>query len=476
MSLYLEMHRRWDMSRLAFPDCTYADLHQEVLNTVNWLREQGVQRGDVICVQLPKSRRLLRIILAGIAMGAPVLPLHERYTTTEIQYYVEDVQATLSILIVDLPDWQGRIVKGDALPEIFPLALDVELPQDIRRDDLALLLYTSGTTGKPKGAMISHGNLLSSISALHTAWEWQATDRLLHMLPLFHVHGLVVAQFGALYANAYTEWMPAKWSASDVVERWAASQISICMMVPTIVYRVIQVEDVPPLSSLRLCTSGSAPLPVSTHEAFEQKFGRSILERYGMTEVGIVLSNPYSGERRPGTVGFPLGDMRFRVVNAEREDVSIDEIGELLISGPSVISGYWNQPEATTQTIQDGWLASGDLATLDADGYYSIVGRSKDLIISGGFNVYPKEIERGLLTLDGVQEVAVVGIPDDEWGESVVAVVIGNVTWDVVRAWSLENLAPYKRPKKLVLVEDFPRNAMGKIQKAQIRESLARND
>ena len=344
---------------------------------------------------------------------------------------------------------------------MFGYATDVQLPQDIGQDDLALLLYTSGTTGKPKGAMISHGNLLASISALHNAWEWQATDRLLHMLPLFHVHGLVVAQFGALYANAYTEWMSAKWSASEVVERWAASQISICMMVPTIVYRVVQVQEVPHLPSLRLCTSGSAPLPVSTHEAFEQKFGRAIVERYGMTEVGIVLSNPYAGDRRPGTVGFPLGDMRFRVVNAEHEDVPIGQVGELLISGPSVISGYWNQPEATDQTIQDGWLASGDLATLDADGYYSIVGRSKDLIISGGFNVYPKEIERGLLTLDGVQEVAVVGIPDDEWGEAVVAVVIGDVTWDSVREWSLANLAPYKRPK-LVLVEDFPRNAMGK--------------
>ena len=472
MSLYLEMHRRWDVSRLAFSDCTYADLHQQVLNAVNWLREQGVQQGDIICVQLPKSRPLLYILLAGIAMGAPVLPLNDRYTATEVQYYIEDVQAKMSILMVDLFDWHGTIVKSDELPEVFGYATDVQLPQDIGQDDLALLLYTSGTTGKPKGAMISHGNLLASISALHNAWEWQATDRLLHMLPLFHVHGLVVAQFGALYANAYTEWMSAKWTPSAVVERWDASQISICMMVPTIVYRLVQVQEVPHLPSLRLCTSGSAPLPVSTHEAFEQKFGRAIVERYGMTEVGIVLSNPYAGDRRPGTVGFPLGDMRFRVVNAEHEDVPIGQVGELLISGPSVISGYWNQPEATDQTIQDGWLASGDLATLDADGYYSIVGRSKDLIISGGFNVYPKEIERGLLTLDGVQEVAVVGIPDDEWGEAVVAVVIGDVTWDSVREWSLANLAPYKRPKKLVLVEDFPRNAMGKIQKAQIRASL----
>ena len=469
------MQRRWDMSRLAFPGCTYGDLHQQVLNTIGWLKDRGVAQGDIVCVQLPKSRQLLLILLAGLAMGAPILPLNDRYTTAEVMYYVVDVQAKLSILMVELPDWEGDVVSMDALPIEFDSASS-EISTGIDLQSLAMLLYTSGTTGKPKGAMITHANLLASIRALHAAWEWSPEDRLLHLLPLFHVHGLVVAQFGALYANAYTEWMPVKWTSEEVIERWVQSAISICMMVPTIVHRLIQVNNVPELPNLRLCTSGSAPLPAVTHEAFEAKFGRTIVERYGMTEVGIVLSNPYAGERRPGTVGFPLGDTKFRVVNADGEELPIGKIGELLISGTSVISGYWNQPEATARTIQNGWLASGDLAVLDEEGYYSIVGRSKDLIISGGFNVYPKEIEQGLLTLSGVKEVAVVGIPDVEWGESVVAVVIGTVVWSDIKAWSKANLAPYKRPRKLVLVEDFPRNAMGKVQKAKLRERLSNLD
>ena len=276
----------------------------------------------------------------------------------------------------------------------------------------------------------------------------------------------------ALYANAYTEWAPPKWDAEEVVHLWTKEQITVCMMVPTIVYRLTSVDRIPALPHLRLCTSGSAPLPISIHQSFERTFGLQIVERYGMTEVGIVLSNPYNGERRPGTVGFALGDTQFRIVNPDNEDLSDGEIGELLISGTSVIQGYWEQEEATSRTIQKGWLYSGDLAMRDSDGYYSIVGRSKDLIISGGFNVYPKEIERGLLTLNGVNEVAVVGIPDLEWGESVVAVVIGPILWTEVKSWADTHLAPYKRPKRLVKVDDFPRNAMGKIQKGRIREML----
>ncbi len=478
MSIYQAMFRRWDLSKPALMSVdstqTYADLHQQVLNTVGWLQEQGVSGGDILCVQLPKSERLLYLLLAGLAMGVPVLPLNDRYTASEVTYYVKDVRAKLSILLVKPLDWYGKVMLADELPDIFPMTQTVELPLDIAPGDLALLLYTSGTTGRPKGAMISHGNLLASIKALHTAWQWQSTDRLLHLLPLFHVHGLVVAQFGALYANACTLWMPPKWTPDSVVEAWSVHQISICMMVPTIVHRLLSVSSVPELPYLRLCTSGSAPLPVSTHQAFEGKFGRHIVERYGMTEVGIVLSNPYEGEQRAGTVGFPLGEMQFRIVGSNGEPCAFGEVGELLIAGPSVISGYWEQPEATQRTIVDGWLHSGDLATLDADGYYSIVGRSKDLIISGGFNVYPKEVEQVLLTLEGVQDVAVVGLPSKEWGEEVVAVVVGDVDWSSVENIAKEQLAPYKRPKHLLMVEAFPRNAMGKVQKATLRERVAK--
>ena len=473
MSLYLKMVERWDESRAAFCDMdgnqkSYAKFHQEILNTAAWLRRQGLKSGEVLCVQLPKSAQLLQLLLAGIAIGVPVLPLNDRYTASEITYYIKDVRAKLSIVMIEPEGWDGQVVLADELPTEFPFTEDVELTS-IADDVLALLLYTSGTTGKPKGAMISHGNLIASIQALHEAWQWTPEDRLLHLLPLFHVHGLVVAQFGALYANACTLWMPQKWRPEEIVRTWQVHDISICMMVPTIVHRLLSVESVPSLPDLRLVTSGSAPLPVHAHQRFHSLFGRHIVERYGMTEVGIVLSNPYPEGQRAGTVGFPLGDMQFKIVDETGCQLPVGEVGELLISGPAVISGYWEQSEATARTIVDGWLHSGDLASLDEDGYYSIVGRSKDLIISGGFNVYPSEVERVLLEIDGVQQIAVVGLPSDEWGEVVVAVVIGNVDWSSMQEVSQTKLAPYKRPRHLVIVDDFPRNAMGKVQKAKIR-------
>lgn len=476
MSVYLKMVRRWDMSQTAFSNLegknqTYAEFHQTIVNTVGWLKTQGVERGDVLCVQLPKSPRLLQLIVAGLAMGATVLPLNDRYTASEVAYYVQDVRAKLSILMVAPEDWTGEVLLMDDVPEAFPYHDGVVLDW-IPDNELALLLYTSGTTGQPKGAMISHGNLLASIQSLHEAWQWTNEDRLLHLLPLFHVHGLVVAQFGALYANACTIWMHSKWIPDEVIDVWEKQSISICMMVPTIVHRLLSAEKVPTLPHFRLATSGSAPLPVSAHQRFQDKFGHHIVERYGMTEVGIVLSNPYPDGQKAGTVGFPLGDMQFKIVNAEGEECGIDEVGELLISGPSVISGYWERPEATTSTIVDGWLHSGDLATLDSDGYYSIVGRSKDLIISGGFNVYPKEVERVLLDVEGVKEVAVVGLRSEEWGEEVVAVVIGQVSLETIVSVSKESLAPYKRPKHLLLVSEFPRNAMGKVQKSRLRDMV----
>ena len=437
MSVYLKMVERWDVSRIAFESIdrdqqSYAELHQQVLNAVAWLRSQGLTEGDVLCLQLPKSPRLLQLLLASLAMGVVILPLNDRYTASEVSYYIHDVRATLSIVMLDPEEWDGRVLLTDDLPNEFPFAGAVELSA-IPEDALALLLYTSGTTGRPKGAMISHGNVMASMQALHEAWQWTSDDRLLHLLPLFHVHGLVVAQFGALYANACTIWMPPKWSPDEVVATWARHQISICMMVPTIVHRLLSVEKVPLLPSLRLVTSGSAPLSIHAHEKFQSIFGRHIVERYGMTEVGIVLSNPYPSGQRAGTVGFPLGQMQFKIVDPNGNECERGEVGELLISGSSVISGYWEQPDATERTIVNGWLYSGDLASRDSDGYYSIVGRSKDLIISGGFNVYPTEIERVLLDLDSIEQVAVVGLPDDEWGEVVVAVVIGEPSWDEIQ-------------------------------------------
>ena len=288
------------------------------------------------------------------------------------------------------------------------------------------------------------------------------------------MHGLVVAQFGALYANACTLWMPKKWTSDEVVRTWQVHEISICMMVPTIVHRLLSVNTVPSLPRLRLVTSGSAPLPVHAHQQFQSLFGRHIVERYGMTEVGIVLSNPYPEGQRAGTVGFPLGDMQFKIVDKTGYQLPVGEVGELLISGPAVISGYWEQPEATARTIVDGWLHSGDLASLDQDGYYSIVGRSKDLIISGGFNVYPSEVERVLLEIDSMQQIAVVGLPSDEWGEVVVAVVIGDVGWSSVQEVAQAKLAPYKR-RDTCHCRDFPAMPWGKCRRLR-SGTLSNND
>ena len=471
MSVVHRLFSRWNPDDLVFPEQTYQQFQAELLKYVSWLKEEGLEKGDRICLQMEKSEELLSVILAAMLLGCPVLPLNESYTESEVLFYLQDIEPKLSILLVQPKDWKGRVLSPDFLACIkkYPASM---LPEKSEDSDLALFLYTSGTTGTPKGAMISHGNLLACLEGLHQAWCWSSEDRLLHLLPLFHVHGLVVAQFGALYAGAQTILIP-KFEAKEAVLLLESKRITICMAVPTIHYRFLQIENVPDLPYLRLLTSGSAPLPVGIHQEIKVKFGVAIVERYGMTEVGIVLSNPYNGESRAGTVGFSVGDTQFRIVDSEGQNLGVGEVGELLIKGSSVIKGYWNRPEQTAETIVDGWLASGDLVRLDTDGYYSIVGRAKDLIISGGFNVYPKEVEAMLLEVDGIQEAAVVGIPDDEWGERVIAILIGVGDPKEIISFSVKHLAPYKRPREVYFVDDFPRNAMGKIQKAKLRKKLA---
>jgi len=468
MSVYHELRKRWELRRKAFPDCSYYDFDIRVRQKMAWLRAKGLERGEHLCVQLPKSQELLELILASMALGCPVLPLNEKYTEQEIRFYLNDSEAKLAILLQKARNWDGQILSAQEAmnaseysPE--PLSESIDLTQQ------ALFLYTSGTTGHPKGAMISHANILACLKGLHEAWQWSPEDKLLHVLPLFHVHGLIVAQFGALYANAQTILEPS-FDAHRAVLVLKEENISICMAVPTIHYRLLQVENIPELPALRLLTSGSAPLPVAIHEKIRERFGIGITERYGMTEVGIVLSNPYPQGARPGTVGFPVGDARFKIMNSDGEECSIGQIGELWIKGSSVIQAYWNRPKQTEESITDGWLHSGDLACLDSDGYYSIVGRAKDLIISGGFNVYPKEIENLLLKIKSLKEVAVIGVPDEEWGERVIALLIGSAEEAELKQFCQANLASYKRPKKYIFVDDFPRNAMGKIQKAKLRE------
>jgi len=467
MSVYHSLYSRWDLSQPALNELSYQELHEEVLRCISWYRSKGISRGDRICIQLPKSTELLIGILAALAMGCPILPLNDKYTATEVEFYLQDCKPSLVILSIRAVEWSETVQSREDFI-LYRQSSIGELPAACPLDQLALFLYTSGTTGKPKGAMISHRNIIACIQGLHDSWQWSSEDHLLHVLPLFHVHGLIVAQFGALYANARSFWLPGG-EPKEVWKAIAENKISVLMAVPTIHYRLLQVSSDAEVSSLRLVTSGSAPLPVSLHQQFYQRFGFHIVERYGMTEVGIVLSNPYGGECRPGTVGFPLGDTQFRIVDTHGNDVSEGEIGELMISGSSVISAYWQRPEQTKETIVEGWLRSGDLARQDEDGYFCIVGRAKDLIISGGMNVYPREIERCLLEHESVQEVAVIGIPDEEWGERVVAVVIGTPKPQEVLAFARQRLSSYKCPKEIVYTDDFPRNAMGKIQKSRLR-------
>ena len=482
MGIYQHLSSNWtDQQRLAIcsPQISYdyAQLHIRVRKCIHWLQSNHISAGDVVCIQFPKEPIMLEMILACFAIGAPVLPLNDKYTHREVDYYIKDCAAKLSCLPATskYQNPNTKVISTSLLQEQIAQIPPATMPPSPAPDDLAILLYTSGTTGQPKGAMISHANVMAVVASLHEKWHWTPNDKLLHALPLFHVHGLFVAQLVALYANAESHWMtrfdPQR--AFDIIEQ---RQITVFMGVPTFYHRFLQQQTTtkPNLTSMRLFTSGSAPLPRTVHQQFQQKYAHTILERYGMTEVGIVLSNPYDGPRRPGTVGFPVSGANFKIVDPHTTlAVKPQEIGELWIKGPSVIKGYLNKPQQTQETIIDGWLRSGDLAKLDSTGYYNIVGRHKDLIISGGMNIYPREIEAIFLEHPAISDVAVVGIADPEWGERVVAAVIVNQPIDVdeLRGHLRQQVSGYKSPKEIRIVSEFPRNALGKIQKAKIRNN-----
>lgn len=429
---------------------TYGDLHARILRTAGWLRARGVGRGDVVAVRLPKSLGFLQLHLGAMALGAAILPLHPAATASEAAYLCEDAGAVLQIFD-DLPDLEGEPVE----------------PVQVEPDEVAILLYTSGTTGRPKGAPISHRNLLANVRALHEAWHWSERDVLLHALPLFHVHGLFVAQWGAMYAGATAIWL-GRFDVDAVLEH--LPKATVFMGVPTFYARLLAAGPRAALPGMRLFTSGSAPLPAAHHAAFERTFGHRILERYGMTEVGIVLSNPYEGERKPGAVGMPLPGMLADVVDDEGNPCSVGELGQIRIGGPSVFAGYLGRPEATAAALIDGWMHTGDLGFVDADGYFHVVGRAGDMILSGGFNVYPREVEAALEALvDGI-EVAVFGVPDPDLGERVAAAYTGAFLEDAVLAGLRMHLAPYKLPRRWFRVDELPRNSMGKVQKAVLRQ------
>ena len=446
---------------------TFGDADRESARLAHALNELGVRPGDRVAVQCEKSPAMILLYVACVRAGAVLLPMNPAYTENEVAYLVGDAEPTV---VVQEPERAGRSALSTlALAELAsaqPPSYD-----DVTRgpDDLAAILYTSGTTGKPKGAMLTQRNLASNAAALHAAWGFAPDDVLLHALPIFHTHGLFVATNCVLANGTGMVFLP-RFDTAAVIEH--LPRCTVFMGVPTFYTRLLAdpAFDAACCQSIRVFISGSAPLLASTHAEFRARTGHAILERYGMTETSMITSNPLDGERRPGTVGFPLPGV----------DVRIDGdgvIGGIEVRGPNVFAGYWRRPELTaSEFTDDGFFCTGDVGALDADGYLSIVGRSKDLIISGGLNVYPKEVEEVLDDLPGVVESAVVGLPDPDFGEAVVAVVIAEpgaaLDGDALREEARRRLAAFKVPKRVVVADALPRNAMGKVEKAKLRESL----
>ena len=469
-------------TRPGAPDVTYKALFQGAEGMAAALVAHGLQPGDRIAMQVEKSLEAVQLYLATVMAGGVFLPLNTAYTAAEVAYFLTD--ATPRIVVCD-PTREGEITPLANGATVLTLALDgtgtlTDAAQGQggfsayprTADDLAAILYTSGTTGRSKGAMLSHANLASNSETLREAWGFTHDDVLIHALPIFHTHGLFVATNVALLAGACVHFLP-KFDADAII---AAMPTSTALMgVPTFYTRLL---DHPGLtretvSNMRLFVSGSAPLLVDTHEKWAATTGHRILERYGMTETNMNTSNPLNGERRAGTVGFPLPGVELRIVDGERQ-VPQGDIGVLEVRGPNVFKGYWQMPEKTAEELRpDGWFITGDQGFTDADGYVTIVGRAKDMIISGGFNIYPAEIERELLSHPDVIEAAVIGVPDEDWGEGVKAVVelregaTGDA--DALIALCKARLGSLRAPKSVDFRDSLPRNATGKVLKREIR-------
>ena len=473
---------------------TYSDLLNRTARTAAWLVRQGVEPGDRVAVCLPKSVTGLLLHLAACGMGAVSMPLNPSYSSAEIEYLLLDSEARL-LVGTDAPSWDETAAKlSQAVPaaveRIDPGNFAAELPEtgiDIANyrfpaDQTALILYTSGTTGRPKGACMSHGSLTANMNMLGQAWGWRDDDILLHVLPLFHVHGLLVALHGALHAGASCI-VHSKFDADEALTELRKGECTVFMGVPTIYRRLLAAtgsQDCD-LRHLRLMTSGSDRLPVDAFEEILQRFGVRVVERYGMTETGIMTSNPLDGERIPGQVGFPLPGVEMRVVDPNTgSSLPAGQVGEFQTRGEHVFGGYWRDAEKTKGSFAPGgWFRTGDLGIRDSSGRYEIKGRSSDLIISGGFNVYPSEVERVLAEHPRVGQCAVVGLPDAEWGEAVTAFVVtdgGQVTEPLLIQHCRQRLAGYKTPKRVAFVDRLPRNAMGKVQKSQLRATATGED
>jgi malonyl-CoA/methylmalonyl-CoA synthetase len=418
------------------------------------------------------------------------VPLNPAYQRSEIEHFLSDAQPRLMVCRPQNREWLAPLASAANVAHLLGLADDgtgeiakrasvsasTQDVADVEADDIAAILYTSGTTGRSKGAMLSHRNLLANTDVLHRSWEWRSEDVLLHVLPIFHVHGLFVALHGALYSGS-TMLFETKFDPARAIAQ--LKDVTVFMGVPTHYTRLLFENglDRRACTNMRLFVSGSAPLLPATFEEFRERTGYTILERYGMTETNMLASNPYHGARVAGTVGPPLPGVEIRVVDDHDAPVDAETIGHVQVRGPNVFKGYWRRPDKNREEFTaDGFFRTGDLGQFNNAGYLSVAGRHKDLIITGGLNVYPKEIEEAIDAFPGVRESAVIGVPDADFGEAVTAVVIRSdprLSADALLAELKTRLANFKVPKRVHFVDELPRNTMGKVQKKALRERFA---
>jgi malonyl-CoA/methylmalonyl-CoA synthetase len=468
---------------------SYGDLEAATGRMARLLLDLGLKSGDRVAVQVEKSPEAIFLYLAVLRAGGVYLPLNTAYQRAEIEYFLGDAAPHVVVCRPDSSGWIGEIAQRTKVPHVLTLdqagggtlmeksaTLKADVPvAPAKRDDLAAILYTSGTTGRSKGAMLTHGNLQANAVTLHRVWGFKPGDVLLHALPIFHTHGLFVAT-NCVLLNGSAMIFHNRFDAEAVLQ--ALPRATVFMGVPTFYVRLLAspkfTRDT--CRNMRLFIAGSAPLLVETFNSFRERTGHTILERYGMTETGMLTSNPLTGDRIAGSCGQALPDVEVRVADDKGQVLTTDETGVLEVRGPNVFVGYWRMPEKTKAEFRgDGFFITGDVGRIDARGYVFISGRAKDLIISGGFNVYPKEIEDHIDRLDGVVESAVIGVPHPDFGEGVVAVIkskpgAGNLSDDAIIQKLKGDLANYKVPKRVFFTDELPRNTMGKVQKNLLRD------
>lgn len=464
-------------------DWTYGELSQLSAQFAGVLRELGVASGDRLLVQVDKSPQAVALYLACLRTGATYVPINTAYTSAEVEYFLGDAQPRL--FVCRPPDEAGlKVIAGEVAMltlgtvgdgSLMVRAMGVEACMDVASpgaSDIAAIVYTSGTTGRAKGAMLTQENLLSNALTLLDYWGWQDDDVLLHALPIFHVHGLFVALHCAFLSGTPMLFLPG-FNADRVLE--SLPDATVMMGVPTFYTRLLDHAGfrMEACRNMRLFISGSAPLTEQTFRAWEDRTGLKILERYGMSETAMIASNPLSGERVAGTVGFALPGVEVRIADEDGQSLPPEAVGIIEVRGPNVFKGYWQMPEKSAEAFrEDGFFITGDMGRMDSQGRIAIVGRAKDLVISGGYNVYPKEVENLIDEIPGVVESAVIGVPHPDFGEGVVAVVVPRakeVSEADVAAALDGKLARFKQPKRVINVAELPRNTMGKVQKNELR-------